>query len=436
MVSLDASSANAATLTYPALNASFPSCTTTDQEFCVESLSFTPDGGTPTQVTEPATSSQSDTSKPYLNAGFFFSAYTGPSTNADGTGLLPTMNANLFNNSGFPRSAAIRDGLAEGTYTYRLRTGDFDPTYVVIQGDWINHTVEKGADGYFTLEVTARPLTFLSVSSNIGKCLASNWKTDCEGETATRRWLGGAFVMHGNAQTRDVSRGTAISTTASYIRPSAPAANGPEAKQRLTVAGPHFVPDGFLTSGKTENGRYLNPAVYKMYLPYAATVRSLALANITTTEDGIKKYLADPKNSIYSGTIVNEAGITVKKGLTVTAMEKGVLVNFNLDTFSAPNPTLYMSNPDRVRTTATSGAAISPLRAVKKGQKVSRTTLLGASPGTKIGTTTSKSPKVCSIAGSTVRALKAGTCNLSVTISTMSGGKAVLSKVNVSVTVK
>lgn len=430
-----ASTTGAATLTYPALNSNFPACTTADQEFCVESLSFTPDGGATVNIADPATASQTDVNKPYLYAGFFFSAYTGPTTTADGTGLMPTMNANVLNNAESRSTSPIRDGIAAGTYTYRFRTGDYDPTYVVVQGDWVNHVVEKGADGYFTVEVTARPLTFLTVGANVGKCLAGNWKTDCEGDSAIRRWLGGAFVMHQNSATRDISRGTAISTTASYIKPSAPAADGSGigAKQSLTVAGPHFVPDGFLTSGKTENGRYLNPAVYKMFLPYAATVRSLALANIQTTEEKIKEYLKT--SSIFSGTILNEAGVRVQKDLTVTDTGKGVLINFNLDTFSAPNPILYMSNPERSRTNATAGAAISPLRTAKKGQKINRATLLGASPGTKVGATTSRSPKVCAVAGSTVRMLKAGTCNLLVTVSTTVSGKSVSSKVNVAIAV-
>lgn len=424
----------AASLTYPARNAAFPECASETDEFCVEKLSYVPDGGTSVDVASPATLSRDQPTKPYIDARFYTAAYNGPSTPADARGLLPNLYLMIKNRSGFTTTTNIATGLAAGTYSFRLRTGDFDPTFVVIQGEWVDHKVERGADGYFTLDVTARTAPFVTMeTASIANCITLKWKTGCEADNGYGQWLGSALVMLQNPASREISRGSAISTSAPYVVANAPVANGPETKQTLSVAGPHFAPDGLLTSGTVEDSRYLYPAYYRKLIPYTAIVRSLKLIGVDTTEDGIKAFLA--KRSLFRGTIQNSEGVAVPQRLTVTAKDAGVLIDFNLASFSAPNPTLYMSSPLREFASSSSGAAISPLRTAKKGQKVSRTALLGPSLETRIVSTVSKSKKVCTISGSSVRMLKSGKCILSVAIAPTTSATATPEKVSVTITV-
>lgn len=424
----------AAALTYPARNTVFPECSSETEEFCVEKLSYVPDGGTAVDVVNPTSMSSSEPTKPYVDARFYSAAYTGPTTPADASGNLPNIYLMVKNRAGFSSPSNVGTGLVAGAYTLRLRTGDFDPTFVVVQGEWVDHEVEKGSDGFFTVELTARTKPFLLMEgASITNCIALKWKKTCEAERGYAQWLGSALVMPQNAASREVSRGSAISTSAPYIVATPPAANGPEAKQALTVAGPHFAPDGLITSGTMEDGRYLYPAVYRTFIPYAATVRTLKLAGVDTTEAVIKSFLA--KKSLFRGTIQNDDGVTEDRRLTITARETGVLIDFNLTSFSAPNPTLYTGSPLRERRATSTGAAVNPLRTAKKGQRVSRTTLLGPSPETRIVSTVSKTTKVCKVSGSSVRMLKSGRCTLSVGIAPTTSSTTSVTKVVVSITV-
>lgn len=400
----------------------------------MEKLAYVPDGGSTIEVADPTSISGSEPNKPYVDARFYSAPYTGPTTAADASGNLPNIYIMVKNKSGFSSTSNVGVGLVAGTYTLRLRTGDFDPTFVVVQGEWVDHEVEKGADGFFTVELTARTRPFLLMEGDsIKNCIALKWKSGCEAERGYQHWLGSALVMPQNAASREVSRGSAISTSAPYIVASAPKAAGPEAKQTLTVAGPHFAPEGLVTSGTLEGGRFLYPAYYRKFVPYGVTVRTLKLAGVETTEAAIKTFLA--KKSLFRGTIQNDEGAAVEQTLTITARETGVLVDFNLSSFSAPNPTLYTSNPSRDRRTVSTGAAINPLRTAKKGQRLSRTALLGPSTETRIVAAVSRSSKVCKVSGSSIRMLKAGKCTLMVTITPTTTASTAPSKVSVSVTV-
>jgi hypothetical protein len=420
-----------AALTYPSANVKFPECSSADQEFCVEGLWFTPVGGSETAITAPATQG----SQAWVQAGFYQGAYTGPNTTPASTGLMPILNAIVYNPTGFP-GASVQDGLVAGTYRFRIRLGDFDPTYTVIQGDAKTHVVERGTDGYFTLELSgdAKPWMHVQGATAIAACIAGKWKTNCEATNAYRNWFGTAIVMHGVAARRELSRGQWFSTSASYIVPSAPVRNGPEVKQTLTVAGPHFVPAGIGDTGYSENGRYLNPARYKTFIPYNAVVNSLKLAGVTTTEEQIQLVLAS--RPIFSGTIVDEAGVTRNQDLTITAVTGGVIIDYNLQTFSSPNPALFISNPSRVRRTFKAGATISPLIEVGKKRRVSPTALLAPGPGTKVTSVTSRSKRQCVVKGSTIMTQAPGTCRLSVGLSIKVGKKTTTSRATVTVTVK
>ena len=131
-----------AALTYPSANTRFLECSTADQEFCIEGLWFTSVGGSETAITAPATQG----SEAWVQAGFYQGAYTGPGTTPASTGLMPILNAIVYNPTGFPGSS-VQDGLVAGTYRFRIRLGDFDPTYTVIQGDARTQAVVRGADG-------------------------------------------------------------------------------------------------------------------------------------------------------------------------------------------------------------------------------------------------------------------------------------------------
>ena len=364
VVSAPAVTTGAAGLTYPAPMANFAVCTSVEQEFCVEKFEFTPTNG-PKQDLSAAATSSSMTS-PFLNVALSpGQAYTGPTGATGMGGMFPSLSINYTyipgNSSGGP-SATTTDGLLDGAYRTVVRIGDYDPSYLMLTGKYDAYTVTKGADGYFTVDLTVRPTPVAKVvnlynngvldESPVRNCDAGNWVTNCEPNQAVRRYALSSFSMVADAAQRELLRGTWISTNASTF--SVGNVNFTTGVFDVTAKGPHYVPTDFGVPGlTTENGRELNAAFFEMYVTLPTVAKMLTqLAGKEVTVETAKKALEDP-SKIFEGVIDEvTAGQIAKKTqqLTMTVGDAGMRVNFNLTHFSAPNPSLKVKSASAQQT--------------------------------------------------------------------------------------
>lgn len=364
MVSAPSVTTGAAGLTYPAPNTNFDVCTSAEQEFCVEKFEFTPTNGAKQDLSAMATTF-SPTS-PFLNVALSPErAYTGPTGATGMGGMFPSLSINYTyipgNSSGGP-SATTTDGLLDGAYRTVVRTGDYDPSYLLLTGKYEAYTVTKGADGYFTVDITVKPTSVAKVvnlfnngvldESPINNCNAGNWVTNCEPNQAVRRYALSSFSMVADAAQRELLRGTWISTNASTF--GVGNVNFTTGVFDVTAKGPHYVPTDFGIPGlTTENGRELNPAFFEMYVTLPTVAKMLSqLVGKEVTVDTAKKALEDP-TKIFEGVIDEvTAGQIAKKTqqLAMTVGDAGLKVNFNLTHFSAPNPSLKVKSSSAQQT--------------------------------------------------------------------------------------
>lgn len=362
VVSAPAGPARAAALTYPTPFSYFPVCSTADQEFCIEKFEFTPTGGAKQDLSATAASNQF--TNPFLQV-FVSASYTGPSGTPGQGGLFPALSINYQYLPGGSWSTPTRpptlDGVQDGAYRTVLRTGDYDPSYLFLTGKYDAYTVTKGSDGYFTVDLTAKPTPTATVVELNGSraaldaCEAGNWVTNCESNSAYRRYLLASFSMSADAAQRELMRGTWISTNASIF--SLGRVDLAAGVFDVTAKGPHYVPTDFGISGLTqENGRELAPAFFEMYVTLPSVAKMLSqVAGKEVTVEMAKQAIADP-SKIFEGTIdeATAGQITEKlQQLTMTVGDAGLRVNFNLTHFSAPNPTLKVRTASAQQTLTT-----------------------------------------------------------------------------------
>jgi hypothetical protein len=347
-----------AALTYPTPFSYFPVCSTAEQEFCIEKFEFTATGGAKQDLTSTAASS---VTQPYLEV-FVSQSYTGPSGTPGQGGLFPALSINYQYIPGVSWSTPSRpptlDGIPDGAYRTVLRTGDYDPTYLFLTGKYDAYSVSKGADGYFTVDLTAKPTPIASVvelngsRAALDSCVAGNWVTNCESNQAFRRYILASFMMSTDSAQRELIRGTWASTNASTFRLGR--IDLAAGVFDVTAAGPHYVPLDFgIPNLTTENGRELAPAFFEMSVTYPAIAKMLSqVAGKEVTVEMAKQALADP-SKIFEGTIDEAtAGQVTEKlqQLTMTVGDSGLRVNFNLTHFSAPNPTLKVKSSSAQQT--------------------------------------------------------------------------------------
>jgi hypothetical protein len=348
-----------AALTYPTPFSYFPVCSTADQEFCIEKFEFTATGGAKQDLTSGA--GTVDSSRIYLET-FVSQPYSGPSGSAGQGGLFPALSVNYQYIPGTSWSTPTRpptvDGVPEGTYRSVVRIGDYDPSLLFLTGKFDAYSVIKGADGYFTVDVTSRPAATASAvelngsRATLDACEAGNWVTNCESNMATRRTNFFSMMMSADATQRDFLRGTWVSTNASVF--SLGKIDLVSGVFDVTAKGPHYVPTDFGIPGLTqENGRELAPAFFEMSVTYPAIAKMLSqVAGKEVTVEMAKQALADP-SKIFEGTIDEAtAGQVTEKlqQLTMTVGDSGLRVNFNLTHFSAPNPTLKVKSSSAQQT--------------------------------------------------------------------------------------
>jgi hypothetical protein len=359
VVSVPGAQSVAATLTYPTPFTYFPVCATTDQEFCIEKFEFTPTSGAKQDLTSGA--GTVDNSRIYLET-FISQSYSGPSGSAGPGGLFPALSVNYQYIPGTSWNTPTRpptvDGVPDGTYRSVVRIGDYDPSFLFLTGKYDAYSVTKGADGYFTVDVTSRPTATASAVELNGSraaldaCEAGNWVTNCESNMATRRTNFFSMMMSADATQRDLLRGTWVSTNASVF--SLGKIDLVAGVFDVTAKGPHYVPTDFGIPGLTqENGRELAPAFFEMSLTFQAISKMLSqVAGKEVSVDQTKQVLADP-SKIFEGTIDEAAAgqVTEKlQQLTMTLGDNGLRVNFNLTHFSAPNPTLKVRSSSAQQT--------------------------------------------------------------------------------------
>lgn len=418
-----------AALTYPTAMSSFPVCLTDDAEFCVETLEFTPDGGTKKVIANPINNAfPSDPGDPWIGA-FISGTYSGASGPAGYGGVFPSLSINFYGPGAMRAEGnlnATLDGIDKGLYRVVLRTGDYDPSYLLLSGEHVDYSVTRGDDGYFTVDLSARPTPYAAVvvmngdQTELNACQAANWVTNCEANSAYRNYLLVSMVMAPAAQ-RETLRGTWIATNASTF--SMGQVNFLTGEFKVNAAGPHYLPDDFGEIDTTTDlsGRKLNPAHFEMFIPYETIADVVSkVAGIPITVSMVKLYLSKPDN-VIQGTIKEVAGSAVvekAQTLSFSIEETGILVDFNLTHFSAPNPKIKLRDPlPSTRKVQGNGVVITPVRSAKRSVTYSAASLYKPSGGkvTKL-VVASTSTSICKVVtGLKVKMLKAGTCKVKVT---------------------
>jgi len=248
-------------------------------------------------------------------------------------------------------------------------------------------------------------------------CKASQWTTNCEANMANRSYILATFNMMDTAVMREAARGSWVSTSASTIQV---AASTSSLQYNFTVEGPHYVPADFGVIGLAqENGKSLNPAFFKMYVPFAMMAVSMSQAGGAVSAADVATLMANP-SSVLTGTIFEKTGtaaaVEVPQILTFAAASGGVVVDFNLKHFSAPNPSLKIKAPAAKKTLAiaktSSFTALATLAKLTKA-KTSKVSAVVA-PSSK---------KICQVVKTAVKGLKAGSCKVTVTVTTAKGKK-------------
>jgi len=436
---------------YPASNANFPSCgSNTAAEYCIERFAFTPTGGVLREVTPSnfALGNLDSAGNKEVNVVATLSAgYAGTSSTPMGDGVLASLSLNFFDPLSTTLSTSTNTGLRDGLYTVVIRTGDFDPSSMMLIGAYDSYTVVKGADGFFTVTLTTRPIPWAAVvqlngdDSVFKACKASQWTTNCEANMANQRYILATFNMMDTVVMREAARGSWVSTSASTIQV---AASTSSLQYNFTVEGPHYVPVDFGVTGLAqENGKSLNPAFFKMYVPFTMMAASMSLAGGAVSAADVATLMANP-SSVLTGTIFEKTGtaaaVEVPQILTFASASGGVVVDFNLKHFSAPNPSLKVNAP--ASATATVPVASTPVTTaptVKLSKAASAKSIAGFAKLKVLSTSkvgmkvVASSANFCRVSGTTLKGLKAGSCKVTVTV-TPKKGKAISKTVTLKVT--
>ena len=423
----------------PAGQTNFPVCASASDEFCIEQFAFTPSGGVLREVTPSnfALGNLDSAGNKEVNVVATLSAgYAGLSSTPMQDGVLASLSLNFYDPLSTTLSTSTNSGLRDGLYKVVIRTGDFDPSSMMLIGAYDSYTVVKGADGFFTVTLTTRPIPWAAVvqlngdDSVFQACKASQWTTNCEANMANQRYILATFNMMNTAVMREAARGSWVSTSASTIQI---AASTSSLQYNFTVEGPHYVPADFGVTGLAqENGKSLNPAFFKMYVPFTMMAASMSQAGGAVSAADVATMMANP-SSVLTGTIFEKTGtaaaVEVPQVLTFASASGGVVVDFNLKHFSAPNPRLKLNVPTSGTTTTTTGGTTTLVTAPKLSKSKSATAKsIAAFAKLKVLSTSKVSLKVvassakfCKVSGSSLKGLKVGSCKVTVTVTPKKG---------------
>lgn len=410
-------------LTRPAKDVPFDACgADAAKEFCVEGFWYgaNADALSPIDVKTGAFDGTwaSDPNSPYVYAKLS-NTYSGPTSGVSELG--PHVFLTVKKHSGFEYAGGGPNyvGLDDGVYRVKVRLGDFDPTYAIIWADPSSYIVTKGDDGYFTLDMTFDPIPYLGVN-NATTCVSLKWGTGCEAESTYRNYMFATLAMAGNTVNREKMRGWWLATNATRFTLLPPTVDpvNKEVKQSFSVAAPHYVPVAFepYSGGAVEGTREMYPVLYKIFAPYTGIIQNVkSLTGVDVDKTIIDDYVSTP-GRLFKGTIQSAAGVEVDTAITVTPQTEGLLIDFDIDHYSAPNPALRVVDPGRARSTLKNGALLNVLRSTSKGKTYSAAVLVGPGSGAKVAKISSKSPKNCTVKGTSVKMTKAGTCKLQIVV--------------------
>ena len=423
---------------YPSGSSAFPACGgDAAAEYCIQEFAFTPTGGVRREVTPssfPLGNLDSAGNQEVNVVATLSDGYAGLSSKPMQDGVLASLSLNFYDPLSTTPSTLTKTGLRDGLYTVVIRTGDFDPSSMMLIGAYDSYTVVKGADGFFTVTLTARPIPWAAVVNLSGDdsvfqaCKASQWTTNCEANMAHQSYILATFNMMDTAVMREAARGSWVSTSASTIQV---AASTSSLQYNFTVEGPHYVPADFGVPGLAqENGKSLNPAFFKMYVPFAMMAASMSQAGGAVSAADVATMMANP-SSVLTGTIFEktgtEAAVEVPQVLTFASASGGVVVDFNLKHFSAPNPSLKLKIPAvpvvlKKPTVTTKKTATAKSFADYAKLTVAKTSTVSLK-------VSAASKKYCAVVATKVKGvktmklkgLKKGTCKVTVTVTPKKG---------------
>jgi hypothetical protein len=279
-------------------------CADAAAEFCIQTFKFTPTGGTLRAVT-PVNPAAPDNPEVNVVANFP-NGYTGPNGIPDQSGMLGPLSLNFYDTGSF-QNGTTKEGMRDGTYHVIIRTGDYDPSQMTLTGEFVSYSVVQGSDGYFTIDLTAKPKPIArvvvnnNVSTMLDSCEAQNWVGTCKANDADRHYLNVSFSMFSIAAYRAAMRGSWIATNASTTQIST--ASMAQGEFNVVAKGPHTVPSDFVAGVVSTD--VLNPAYFEAYLPF--TMMSMMMSSISTTNvttDTVRGLLANPA-TFMTGSIYN-----------------------------------------------------------------------------------------------------------------------------------
>lgn len=413
---------------FPASGSPFPACGgDATAQYCIQELAYTPINGVQRQINPSIFSGGALDPSGNREVNVVASlrrGFSGDSSSQMEEGVSASLSLNFYDPLGTTATGSTFTGLRDGLYKVVIRTGEFDPSSMMLIGDYDSYSVTQGRDGFFTIALTVRPIPWASVvqmngdDSMFNACQASKWTTNCEANMAYKKYILATFNMMENAAMRTAARGSWVSTNASMVQTSE---SRTALEYNFTAQGPHYVPSGFDVTGlQQENGKYLNPAFFKMYVPYSMMAAAMSQVGGAVSAADVAAMMANPSN-VLTGTIWEKNGtaspVEVPQTLTFnTSNPAGISVDFNLKHFSAPNPSLKMKAPAPKKTLAISKTSSFATLATLAKLTNTKTSKISAVVATS-------SKNICQVVKTSVKGLKAGSCKVTVTVTTAKGKK-------------
>lgn len=430
----------------PFTGVKWPDCTTAAEEFCVEKLEFTPTGSSTIQTITDAVPTMGTTAAQHPNTSV--SVY------------LNSFNNNLWGKMGLAElyfefsdpafetlvagGTKTKTGIPGGKYQLVVRTGTYKPHSMTIKGKPASDSpfvVAQGADGYYTLTLSATSEPFVTImdTSKWDACRAVKWDATCEPDTAFLRRLSGIITaipstyqeaeevrapgMPSVSPSLALSQGLWVASN-TVVLDVKPEMNLVTKSLGLPAYGPHYVPTDFPSAGLTAEGnRYLNPAYFTAFIPneLLAFVNNFQMAE-----------LAEKVPDRISATIEDSSAKAVPQAHETTMTASGALVRVAITHYSAPNPRIYFGGTTSstgttptttTPTTTTTTSTIAPVVAPSITSKKALTARAIASykkfvipAGARVTlTVAATSKKNCKVVGATVKYVAIGSCKVTVT---------------------
>jgi hypothetical protein len=407
----------------------------------VEKLEFTPSGSSTAQTIADAVPAMGSTLALHPNTSALVS--------------LNSLNNNLYGKMGLGAidfqfsdpafetlvtgGTKTKTGIPDGKYQLVVRTGNYKPHSMTIKGKPVGDSpfaVAQGADGYYTLTLSATSEPFVTIMdfSKWDACRATKWDATCEPDTAFLRRLSGIITaipstyqevepvlapgMPAVSPSLARSQGLWVASN-TVVLDVKPEMNLVTKSLGLPAYGPHYVPTDFPSAGLTAEGnRYLNPAYFTAFIPneLLAFVNNFQMAEIAEKAPGR-----------ISATIEDSSAKAVAQAHETTMTASGALIKVAITHYSAPNPKIYFggttSSTGSTTTTTSTTSTVAPVVAPSITSKNALTARAIAAykkfvipSGAQVTmTVSSSSKKYCKVVGSTVKYVAAGSCKVTVT---------------------